>query len=788
MKKKVLAVILTVAMVAGLLPVIVFAEAPITVTSVDIGSPAPINVAYTEREIYQAIGNDYYLADKEAGYKVDPDNSSLRYYVEATGNWPAATGYDAMSAEKLYGVDLTIDLKSGYDWPEAIKSNDTPDFTGFTVNVCGTPVDLSSENVKYFYNDYWNTIEFCVLIGTASEDPIVKNVEVTPDCKSVEKGTSFTFEGAVLGTAENTFEWSVIGATSEATVIDSSGKLTVGDDEAAATVTVRATSTVDNTKYDESIVTVLDEEPTMTLEWLGSFNMYTGEVRSFTAVASGTETDLTVEWTLQGNTSANTKITASGYQNKNAYLEIGDDETSDTIIVIVTPVHYPLLFKTATITVCQSEKVSDIYIDIDLDACMLDPSKTEGEMIDIIGENVSLGDTETTSLGSDISLKYWNGHVWNGIGNGSNPVDLNKKYGVGIEVYPEDGCDWTDAVKEGDYSGLSFYLNGEKFEGAEYFFNSYWNCVQVTFIPTLVDAEFVGASLNLGEDLSLDFYAKVYNDAKIDDMYLGMRFTFNGNTYISVEHYTNENGECVFRFPGIAPHQMTDAIDAELVVLDETFENVVKVIDVKTGYTVEEYLGNLLEETDDGYLRTLLCDIVAYGRAAQYYMDYAEDGAVGDSIGTYWQYYVSTVLPEDSDALVITGNESETCKFTAVGVRYDSRNSVYVKIYSEDDFEANVFIYGCPYVWAYPENACVEIEENVYKLKLEPMTVLELDNVFEIVLNDGVNDVATIEYGVYAYVKAVYDDESAPETQKDLALALYRYSKSARAYDDSLYA
>ena len=787
---KILSSVLTVVMLIGTSPMIVFAEDPILVTSVTISAPAPINVAYTEREIYQAIGNDYYIADEGAGYEVDPSNSNLRYYVEATGNWLTATSYDAMSAEKLYGVFLTIELKSGYDWPESIKSNDAPDFTGFTVNVCGDLIDLSDEDLDYFYNEYWNTIDFYVPLCNASEAPIVKGVEVTPDCKSVQKGTSFTFEATVLGTAENTFEWSVVGAFSDATVINSEGELAVGDDETAETVTVRATSTVDNTKYDESIVTVLDEEPEMTLEWLGGYNMYTGEARSFTAVTSGTETDRTIEWTLQGHTSEKTKITISGYQNKDAYLEIGDDETAETIIVIATPVHHPMSFKTGTIYVKQTEKVSDIYVDIDLDACTLDTSKTEGEMIDIIEENISLGDTETTSLSSNKYLRYWNGSYWNGIGGGTNLVDLNKKYAVVVEVYVEDGYDWTDEVKEGNYSGLTFYLNGEECEVVEYSYNSYWNYVEVVFVPAIVDAEFTGASLNLEEDLSLCFYAKVYDEEDVPDQYLGMRFTFNGKTYIAVEHYINGNDEYVFSFPGIAPHQMTDAIDVELVVLDETFTNVVKVLDVKAGYTVEEYLDNLLEETDDGYLRTLLCDIVAYGRAAQYYMDHTEY-VVGDGIGNYWQYNVSTAVPEEADAIVITGNESESCKFTAVGVHYDSRNSVYVKIYSEKVIsKVDVFLYGWGYTWANitPEEALQLVDENVYIFRLEPMTALELDNVFTFVLNDGANDVATIEYGVYAYAKAVYDSESAPKVQKDLALALYRYSKSVRAYSDSLYA
>lgn len=769
--KKILAVALTAVMLVGILPTIIFAEDLVEVTSIVITDPPVLNTAYTEKEVRATFADTAVRVDPEAGYWVDPSNSGLLANDMYTYN------DTAVDPEKTYKININLKLDSGYDWPAGIKTNDTPDFTGFTVTVFGNSVDLSDDDVNYYYNDYWNSFSFELPLGEVSTSPIVKNVEVTPDRKSVEKGGSYTFEATVSGTAEKTFAWSVVGANSNDTVIDTNGKLTIGEDETAETVTVRATSTVDNTKYDESTVTVLDEAPTMTITMGSTDTLYPGDGSSFPAYTSGTETDQTIEWALAGNVSANTYIEISGYENKNCFIKIGADETAETITITAKSIHYPGVTAIKTITVKQPIVVKDIYVT--LEDVKLDASKTEGEMQQLLKDSFDLADPEGVYI-DRCYLMYDNNGSWFGISSGTDPVDLNKTYAVKLELELNSGYAWSSKVMESDYSDLSFYLNGKEYEVKEYDYNSYWNSVGLIFVPVLSDAEFTGASLNLGEDLSLNYFVKVHDTEAVDVNKMAVKFTFNERTYLVKNYTTNAQGEYVFNFPGIAPQQMIDTIDAELVILG-VGNSVETVLDVKTDYSVKDYCKNVLNTTNDGYLKQLIYDLVEYGSAAQYFTNYRVEGSGNASVNSFIAAIEPSIaVPENSDAMVIDGNTTATCKIKAVGVRYDVVNKIFVKIYSETD-AFTVTVDETEYTAA----DCEDLGENVYKLVLDGLKATELGKVYTIVLNNGENNVTTLEYGAYAYAKAVYDNELAEDVQKDLAIALYRYGKSAKSYVDA---
>jgi hypothetical protein len=85
----------------------------------------------------------------------------------------------------------------------------------------------------------------------------VTGVAISPTSFSVAKGASQQFNATVTGTNSpaQTVTWSVTGGT--ASTIDSdSGLLSVGAGETATSLTVRATSTADNTKSGTALVTV----------------------------------------------------------------------------------------------------------------------------------------------------------------------------------------------------------------------------------------------------------------------------------------------------------------------------------------------------------------------------------------------------------------------------------------------------------------------------------------------------------------------------------------------------
>jgi len=90
--------------------------------------------------------------------------------------------------------------------------------------------------------------------------PYISSVSVSPSNSSVifMGSTTITFSAAVTGVNNPpaTVTWSVTGNNSDETVISQNGVLTITSDETSSTLTVRAVSTLDNTKYGTATVAV----------------------------------------------------------------------------------------------------------------------------------------------------------------------------------------------------------------------------------------------------------------------------------------------------------------------------------------------------------------------------------------------------------------------------------------------------------------------------------------------------------------------------------------------------
>ena len=116
---------------------------------------------------------------------------------------------------------------------------------------------------------------------------LVSGVSVTPSTAAVEKGGSqqFSVNLSGLGSFDESVTWSVEGAASASTSITQDGLLSVGADETATTLTVRATAS-DNTTSGAATVTVTEgtaPEPTTVTAIAG----YGGSIdpSTFTATA-----------------------------------------------------------------------------------------------------------------------------------------------------------------------------------------------------------------------------------------------------------------------------------------------------------------------------------------------------------------------------------------------------------------------------------------------------------------------------------------------------------------------
>ena len=100
------------------------------------------------------------------------------------------------------------------------------------------------------------------LAGVVWGNTTIENVTIEESDLNVEKGASIQLNANVIGdaTANKNIVWSISGAKSENTKIDSNGLLTISNDETATEITVTATSSQDATKFASVVIKI--SEPT----------------------------------------------------------------------------------------------------------------------------------------------------------------------------------------------------------------------------------------------------------------------------------------------------------------------------------------------------------------------------------------------------------------------------------------------------------------------------------------------------------------------------------------------
>lgn len=121
-------------------------------------------------------------------------------------------------------------------------------------------VDVTAVEISYTSGDVTKTASQPVQV---KEKVTVTAVLITPTEITMYPGEAATFGVSVQGTGEpsQSVSWSVDGAAGSQTAIDENGRLTVGEDETAAQLTVTATSVADGTKTAQAVVTVAQREP-----------------------------------------------------------------------------------------------------------------------------------------------------------------------------------------------------------------------------------------------------------------------------------------------------------------------------------------------------------------------------------------------------------------------------------------------------------------------------------------------------------------------------------------------
>ena len=165
----------------------------------------------------------------------------------------------------------------------------------------------------------------------------ITGVTVDPATATVQPDGEQQFSATVNGTGayDPAVIWTVEGAVSDGTTIDQNGLLTVGADETATTLTVRATASGDSTKSGTSSVTVetAPTPPTITGVTVdpATATVQPDGTQQFSATVNGTGAyDPAVIWTVEGAVSDGTTI------DQNGLLTVGADETATTLTVRAT--------------------------------------------------------------------------------------------------------------------------------------------------------------------------------------------------------------------------------------------------------------------------------------------------------------------------------------------------------------------------------------------------------------------------------------------------------------------
>ena len=272
-----------------------------------------------------------------------------------------------------------------------------------------------------------------------------------------------------------------------------------------------------------------------------------------------------------------------------------------------------------------------------------------------------------------------------------------------------------------------------------------------TFVKEI--PEITGANVSLGEDISVNYYV----DGIAASMKPQMRFTMNGKKTTIDGVYNEELSKWCFKFENVAPQCMGDNIKAELLI-----ENMVVASQYK--YSVLENVTS--EDVMNDENKQLVYDLLAYGAAAQIYIDHNADTLVNEG---YEELATQVTAIENGDRVIDAALSD--AQFTAAGVYHDSVNKLYVKLTADDITGVTVAVNG--------EAAEIKELDDGYIVYTNNIKATDFDEVYTFVLTTA-NGSQTLTYSVNAYAKAKCDSENAATAA--LAKALYAYGCSAEQY------
>lgn len=287
--------------------------------------------------------------------------------------------------------------------------------------------------------------------------------------------------------------------------------------------------------------------------------------------------------------------------------------------------------------------------------------------------------------------------------------------------------------------------------------------------------DYLNNSATLGKDFSYNIYA-LFSD-NIKDV-VKVRFTMGGFTEeVSPALANASENKYKFVFRGIAPQQLGDFINVELVCDGNVIKSIKNVSLKKYFEKLLECDANTLQYSEKKYslLKPLIYDVFDYCTAAQKFTGYKTDTLINagyEGMGTTY----SAVTTTDNKT---TGTRLESAYFKGKTIYFDSTNKI-VFYFITTDVENTVLTIGDKtYTSADFKKGTAA---NEYKIYSDDVYATEFDKVFTctITCNGVVGESASYSIKSYAYSKQDKNDKTG-----ELARCTYKYGVSALNFENA---
>ena len=265
------------------------------------------------------------------------------------------------------------------------------------------------------------------------------------------------------------------------------------------------------------------------------------------------------------------------------------------------------------------------------------------------------------------------------------------------------------------------------------------------------------------------------------DPYLVVQF--NGATTTLTDYTINqENGRCVFAFPGINPQTMGDTFHATLYAVVDGVQ-----VGVELDYSMLKYINSQLKKAaTPANLITALSDLVMYGEANQIYEGYKTDALLSslleDAARANLKPSTFKTLSESYNKQTTSGTKNPNIDLKGVSLSLGSRVLVRVTVFCTDaqTHSVKATINGEEHVFLVSELPLADGYTDRYVLEFDQIRATQFGEeiTFSFLDADGNQVGRTLNYSVYTYVQKNQNADN--ENLVNLLKAIYNYGESVK--------